>query len=200
MSKDVFTRIYEEHLWGGISKSGPGSDLTQTEILIREIPVILNRYNIKKIIDAPCGDFNWMKFVNLSNVEYLGCDIVESVVVKNKQYESTSIKFDVLDIVNDELPTGDLIFVRDCLVHFSYDMIFKFLNNLKNSDIKYLMTTSFINRNYNYDINCGEWRPLNLMCSPFNLPRPIDIIIEKCSEGNGAFSDKSICVWEVEHI
>jgi hypothetical protein len=35
------------------------------------------------MLDAPCGDFNWMKEVDLSAVHYTGGDIVEPLVNSN---------------------------------------------------------------------------------------------------------------------
>ena len=41
------------------SKSGPGSDLSNTRKL-EELPKIIKKYNINSIFDAPCGIF-WIK-------------------------------------------------------------------------------------------------------------------------------------------
>jgi hypothetical protein len=36
---------------------------------------------------------------------------------------------------------------------------------------------------------------LNLQCAPFNLPPPIDVLIEDCKEGGGAYIDKALGLW-----
>lgn len=201
MSEVVFTNIYKQKAWGGVSVSGPGSDLVQTSQLRVGLTNLIKDYNIKTILDAPCGDFYWMKEMYLANVEYVGGDIVSEIIMFNSMNHSKrNIKFKKLDIVNDELLSVDLMFTRDCLVHFSFDMISKFLHNLKRSNIKYFASTSFISRTKNQDINVGEWRPLNLLQSPFNLPNPIRVINEGCTENGGQFYDKSICLWEVANI
>jgi hypothetical protein len=94
----------------------------------------------------------------------------------------------------------DAIFCRDSLVHFSYEMIFEALENIKRSGAKYLMTTHFVDQNENKDIITGGWRPLNLTMAPFNFPDPVEVINEKCTEMDGAFSDKSIGVWSVAEL
>ena len=44
-----------------------------------------NNKEIKRLFDAPCGDFNWMKEVHLLDVDYIGGDIVSSLVLNNKE-------------------------------------------------------------------------------------------------------------------
>ena len=40
--------------------SGPGSLLQNTGNLINELNIFIKEYNIKSIVDIPCGDFNYM--------------------------------------------------------------------------------------------------------------------------------------------
>jgi len=35
---------------------------------------------------------------------------------------------------------------------------------------------------------------------PFNFPKPLEIINEKCTENGGVNSDKSMCIWAVEDM
>lgn len=197
--KEVFLNIFNENHWGGTdSISGPGSDLTQTKILIKTLPKLLEEYKIKTMLDIPCGDFYWMSNVDLSKVKYTGADIVDNIIDKCKSNHPL-YDFKIMDLVNSELPSVDLIFCRDCLVHLPYEMIKKALINIKNSKSKYLLTTSFINHD-NIDTHLGGWRPLNLTKDPFNLPEPILIINEGCTENNNAYFDKSMFLWKITNI
>jgi len=201
---ETFKRIFEENSWNvetDESVSGEGSTLEQTRELINELPQILRSLNVRSILDAPCGDFNWMKFVDLTEIHYTGADIVPTIIQNNvERYASVNREFVVLDLLTGDLPKSDVVFCRDSLVHFSYEMIGEALRNIKRSGSKYFMTTHFPDQNENQDIITGGWRPLNLTLEPFNLPAPAMIINEKCSEMNGAFSDKSIGVWKVEDL
>ncbi len=94
----------------------------------------------------------------------------------------------------------DLIFCRDCLVHFSNDNILKTFENLKNTGSKYILTTTFTECDENIDIVTGDWRIINLTLAPFNLPEPLQIINENCTEGDGAFSDKSLGLWKISDL
>lgn len=60
--KEVFTLIYKFNKWRGTeSVSGPGSSLHESRELIHKLPLLLNLFEINSILDAPCGDFHWMK-------------------------------------------------------------------------------------------------------------------------------------------
>jgi len=96
------------------------------------------------------------------------------------------------------LPKVDLIFVRDCLVHLSYDDIFKALDNICKSDSQYLLATTFTERTRNNNIATGQWRTLNLQIPPFDLPEPQIILNEGHPEKE--WRDKSLGLWEVADI
>lgn len=198
----TFTQIHSTNKWGdNESVSGSGSNLEQTANLLNILPEIFKKYDIKSILDIPCGDFNWMKNVNLESVRYIGADIVEPIISRNQQkYAKDGIEFRVLDLTKDELPTTDLIFCRDCLVHLSYEHINKALANIKKSKSKYLLTTTFVETGRNYDIATGDWRPLNLIKSPFSLSSPLEVINEGYFKIGEESADKSLLLYEIKVI
>jgi len=197
--KDIFTEIYERMAWQGVeSASGPGSSLEQTKELRERLPDLFRRYKVSTLLDIPCGDLNWMQFVDLSGVEYIGADIVEELIEKNKK--KFKMPFLCLDISTDPLPKVDLILCRDCLVHFSYLDVVSTLGNIVRSGSKYLLTTTFPNRTKNVDIETGQWHPYNLTKKPFNLPQPLFLLNEKCTQGNGMYADKSLGLWCIKDI
>lgn len=196
----VFNEIYETKYWNSISSvSGSGSDLEITSKIRQEIPKLFKRYGISSVLDIPCGDFYWMKELDLSNIHYIGADIVDGIIKSNSErYGKNNVEFKKIDLLKDDLPTVDLIINRDCLVHFSYNHITQALENIKQSKSRYLLSTTFQERKKNYDIVTGEWRPLNLLLPPFCFPRPIETILENSTEGGGEFHDKALCMWEIE--
>ena len=172
--EERFDKIYStNYLLDDESRSGTGSTLKSTEDIREHLPNIIEKLNIKKLFDAPCGDFNWMRFVLPKvNVEYCGFDIVESIIRKNKEaYSDKNIDFEVANICTDKLPKCDLLMVRDCLFHLSNEDINKFLDNIKKVDYKYLLTTSHIlDEDFvNKDIVSGDFRLINLFIEPFNF-------------------------------
>jgi hypothetical protein len=199
----VFELIYINNEWNNKeSVSGIGSMEKHTKIIVDKLPELCKKYNVKTILDAPCGDFNWMKRVKFSSeLKYIGGDIVEKLIeANNRNYESDDRKFVQLNILKDDLIKCDLIFVRDCLVHFSYKDINSFLSNLMRSEIEYLLTTSFPKTKNNYDITTGNWRALNLQNKPLSFPRPLDFIHEKTEENKFQYYDKSLYLYKVSEL
>ncbi len=200
--ENVFNNLYEKSLWGGReSLSGSGSDPENTQTLISELPVAFDLLKVRSILDIPCGDFFWLQKVNLSGVRYVGADIVRNIVARNqKLYGNRHRKFLQLDLVRDSLPRVDLVFCRDCLVHLSNDEALKALNNIACSQSKWLMATTFTDRDNTEDIDAGWWRPINLEKPPFSLPSPRFILNEKYNGDGGKYFDKSLGCWSIEEI
>jgi len=201
-SEEIFSRYYRGNKWGGKdSVSGRGSDDDQTVIIVKALPGLCADFGISTILDIPCGDFHWMKKVDLGNMAYVGADIVGDMIASNtEQFGSNSTKFRQLDLVNDPLPRVDLVFCRDCLVHLSFVDVLAALNNLCDSQAEYVLTTTFTDARENQDIVTGQWRPINLVQAPFHFPPPLKIINEGCSEGGGAFRDKSLGLWRLSDV
>lgn len=202
MTKELFTSYYRKNSWNGKeSVSGPGSDFEQTKFLIPELSILLKDLKVKTMLDVPCGDFNWMKRVDLDKINYHGGDIVDELIEKNnRKYANKNVKFSVIDIVNDDLPKVDLIMVRDCLVHLPTGDVLKALKNIKNSGSKYLLTTNFLwqHGDSNKEILVGGWRRINLEKEPYNFEYPSRIIIEGNNQSNDR--DKTMSLWSIKNI
>ena len=171
-----FGAIYEGGLWhSSESGSGQGSELGYTENLRRWLPGVIRAHDIKSVVDAPCGDFNWMRLVLQDvNVDYSGFDIVASVIERNAAHNSGErVTFEVADICKDPLPDCDLLIIRDCLFHLSLDDIDLVLRNIAAVNYKFLLTTThktpegFVNS----DIVSGDFRIMDLFEPPFCFAR-----------------------------
>lgn len=200
--KEKFSEVYDKNIFGGgKSRSGEGSDMVQTAVIRREIPRLLESLGITTFLDAPCGDWYWMRRVDLPVERYIGVDIVEDLIAKNqREFGTEKISFQCLNLATSELPTVDLIFSRDCLVHLSFADALKIIANFKRSGATYLLTTTFTQRKLNEDLGSGFWRPLNKQLPPFNFPPPRLLINERCTEGNDMFTDKCLGLWKLEDI
>ncbi|MFL5500835.1 MAG: class I SAM-dependent methyltransferase [Gemmatimonadaceae bacterium] len=197
-----FERIYETNLWSDPeSRSGVGSSLDATRVVRAELPKTLRRLEARTLLDVPCGDFTWMARVDLSGIDYIGADIVATIIEKNKRLHASSTRrFIDLDLTRDALPAADVLLCRDCLVHLSYANIRAVLANVARSSIRYLLTTSFPGRNDNYDVADGDWRALDLEAPPFSFPEPVLTIVEECEEEDGTYADKSLVAWRVADL
>ena len=199
--EERFTWIYENNKWGEAeSVSGPGSTISHTKSLRRNLPHLVKRYRIRSMLDAPCGDFNWMKCVLAKlNVNYIGGDIVNSLIARNrKEFASEKVRFIKIDIINDELPSADLMICRDCLFHFCHADIVRFLHNFISSHITYLLTTSYVLQlgEENKDILTGEFRVLDLRAEPYGFPEPIEFIDDYLAPGR----ERYMMLWSRDQI
>ena len=194
-----FTRIFRRNTWGdNDSLSGTGSSLAQTEMVRHVLPSLIRELNCRSVLDIPCGDFFWMKAVEM-DVDYIGGDIVDELISNNQRlYGGDGRRFMHLDLLQDTLPDVDLILCRDCLVHFSYEHIVQALGNIKRSGGRYLLTTTFVERDGNEDIPTGGWRPINLQRPPFNFPTPVRLIDEQCPDAG--YRDKHLGLWRTVDI
>jgi SAM-dependent methyltransferase len=200
--RKAFDEIYRTSAWNyGESVSEPGSTLLQTETIREKLPLLLEELGIRSILDAGCGDLNWMKELRVPLEHYVGIDVVADLVRRNRrQHGSSARTFRVADITRDRLPRMDLVLCRDCLVHFSFADIFAALRNIQRSGSRYLLTTTFTRAQQNADIATGSWRMLNWERPPFCFPRPLRIIDERLTVENGRYDDKSLGLWRIGEI
>ena len=199
--EETFVPAYgKDGEWAGYdSGSGQGSSLEATHSLRKALPDLLGHYHIKTLLDIPCGDFFWMSKVGLEGVEYIGADVLSSLVVHNGR-AFPGRDFRRMDVTVSQLPTVDLVLCRDCLGHLSFADCHRALGNIKASGSKWLLTTTFWNHP-NVDIATGpDWRPRSLTLPPFSLPPPLLVIDELCKEAYPEFADKSMALWELSAI
>jgi hypothetical protein len=198
----TFAPFYTEHRWGSEeSVSGPGSSLTRTAKLRRELPDLLQEIGARTLLDAPCGDFNWMKDTLLGVEQYIGADIVPDLIARNRElYGNNDRLFVLLDLTRDKLPRVDVILCRDCFIHFSYRHVAAGIKNFKRSGSTYLLTNSYPAWQQNENIRTGDFRPLNMMLPPFNFPPPVRQIDEKLPEEEAQFFGKMLGLWKLSDL
>jgi hypothetical protein len=199
-NEEIFTHIYQHNKWGhGDTRSGKGSSLDRTVRLREQLPDLISQLNITSLLDIPCGDFYWMKQIELPLQQYIGADIVASLAEENtNRYGSDNKKFLQLDLMHDELPAADAILCRECLVHLSFEDIAQAIKNIRRSDATYLLTTHFPELGSNTNIVTGKHRPLNMQLSPFFWPAPIaEIVEDNVSTRRGK---KCLSVWRVSDL
>jgi hypothetical protein len=141
--RDIFSEVYSKKLWGKDSASpffsGVGSRGRSARDYVQKMSEILSGHAAElgrplTIVDLGCGDFYvgraLLEF--MPGTRYIGCDIVPSLIEHNRQnFGSNLVQFQVLDIVPDRLPEGDVCLVRHVFQHLSNAEISEFLNRHK---------------------------------------------------------------------
>lgn len=178
LMQTVFTNIYTNGIWSGgkhETLSGLGSTLEYSKTTRSFINNIINEYQIKTIIDLGCGEMNWQKHLDLTNViSYTGIDVVDQVIKSNidKFKQDSKFKFYTSDIteLKDSLNV-DLLICREVLFHLCLSDVAKVLDIIKSSSAKYVILTSHENTQNN-NIQNGKFFELNVLAEPFRWPEP----------------------------
>jgi len=177
MSLDLsrrFTEAFDRGLWQDKeSVSGPGSTLRYTADLRATLPALVRALGCKTMLDAPCGDFNWMREVDLEGIAYRGFDIVPALITElQTQYPQHG--FEVRDITNDPFPKVDFVLCRDVLIHLSNVNIVKVLENFVRSGSEWLATSHYFQVTTMADVPSDPttFRPVNLTVAPFFFEPP----------------------------
>ena len=192
----VFSRIYEKNLWADPeSRSGRGSTLARTNAIRAALPALLCELGAASLLDAACGDFNWMSRIDLGGVKYIGVDVVPALIAANRdRYGRDGRGFVVADITRDPLPEVDVILCRDSLIHLSFESVHAAVSNFKRSGSRLLLATTHEAVRKNIDIQNGSWRSINLRLPPFNVPPPARLLVED-EEAN-----KCLGAWTLESL
>ena len=168
---------------------GKGSTLEATAEVREKLPALLTRLGVEKLLDAPCGDFNWMRLVvaDLPKMEYFGVDFDEMHIAKARTsmliMKLQNCRFKVMDVVNARLPAADAVFSRDFFQHVTDDMALRALEGFRATGARLLIATSHETK-VNSDIDViGGFRPIDLSKSPFNLGMPSEILDDPVGSG-----------------
>ena len=198
--EERFSSHYRSGWWfaNGESVSGAGSTLAATTEIREALGPFLAKWEAKRFLDAPCGDWNWMSQVSLPDgLHYIGADIVPDLIADlQERHAGEGVEFVHLDITSDPLADADMMMCRDALFHFSNADIWRFIENFISSGIPYLLTTHMPQINANRDIVTGKHRPLNLEAAPFNFEPPLDRFADYTPERR----EKYMALWSREQL
>jgi len=186
-TQQVFTKIYEGGVWGRSSDpsqpffSGSGShDDTAVSVYVQAVGDFLSTLDKKPdVVDLGCGDFAVGSKLRHLCRRYTACDIVPKLIEFNKEkYKSLNVDFGVLDLTTDELPDGDIVFIRQVLQHLSNKRILAAIPKIS-AKYKYLILSEPLPPtrvfDHNVDIPVGPHIRLGIQSGivltspPFNL-------------------------------
>lgn len=168
--------FFNTKMWAGggrETKSGQGSTAEWTEPFRRELEGLFKRLGVKVFLDAPCGDFNWMRRVQMNGIRYYGLDIIAEIIEQNiANYARPDRTFRVADLTRDPLPKADLMLCRDCTFHLPIENVWQILENFAGSDIRYLLLTTHTDGT-NVDMPVpGRFNRRDFLAPPFRFPHP----------------------------
>jgi len=186
-TEQIFTRIYESGVWGKSEDpnrpffSGSGSSRDdEIAAYVRSVGNFLRSFQVKpSVVDLGCGDFTVGSQIRKFCEPYVACDVVSNLIAFNRaKFKDLDVEFKVLDLIEDELPLGDVAFVRQVLQHLSNDQISRFVSRVS-SKYKFLVVTEHLPTLAKFDHNVdkltspgtrmGHESGIVLTSPPFNL-------------------------------
>jgi len=207
--EEVFAEVYEKNKWGGTKGTFYSGDGSADEKIVSDyISMVSEKANSSGFsglifVDLGCGDFQVGKQLLPLCSTYVGVDVVKALIRRNQEkYGNESTIFMQLDIVNDELPNGDICFIRQVLQHLSNQQIVTILNKLK----KY--KSVFITEHYPTDVDAikpnidivhgrdnrvARQSGVYLSKPPFDIPsRTLREVLAVSGAGQGEGNDQGI--------
>jgi SAM-dependent methyltransferase len=179
-----FGKIYRERLWDAAVLSGPGSRPSVNRRYLRLVQRLVNRRGVQRVLELGCGDWTLSQCIDWRRVSYHGVDVVADVIEQNRRkHACENIRFDCLDVLEDELPSADLVIIKDVLQHLPNAAVSAVLAKL--SRYGAVLCTNDYERRFRYvrwglvpryapsdpapnsDIDAGGYRPLQLNAPPF---------------------------------
>ena len=208
-AEEVFTEIYSNNRWGGEAGefcSGSGTHRPHiSEAYVSGITDQLKKCGLEGLdfVDLGCGDFSiGQRFVPLSS-KYVGVDVVASLIASHRQrFGSDSVSFERLDIAEDDLPAGDVCFIRQVFQHLSNGQIVKILAKLDRFSHVFI-TEHYPSDNPNIKPNVDKVHGADvrvirnsgvfLDAAPFNLPtESLSMVLEVPGAGMGEGADQGV--------
>jgi SAM-dependent methyltransferase len=167
--KERFEEIYAKNEWR--HGSGEGSRPENTRGYVAFLEEFLMARDIRSVVDMGCGDWQFSKDIRWGAARYLGLDVVGPVIRKNRRkYAKDGVSFRLYSGNPMDLPTADLLIVKDVLQHLSDQNVMEFLPYLRR--FKYALITNCVNPKgptENRDTQDGGFRYLDLRLPPFRV-------------------------------
>ena len=162
-SNEIFNKIYKNRLWGKEEDndrlySGEGShDPHLTDEYVKVIKDLLISFDNPSVLDLGCGDFEVGKsFIPYVN-NYIAADVSSIMIEQNKKrFSDLGVRFLHLDGSINEIPTVDIILLRQVLQHLSNNDIRNMLEKINLSKSKFLCVTEHLPINKKFTPNIDK--------------------------------------------
>ena len=148
---EVFGDIYKRQIWGDGSELAPlsGSGSTRVNALpyIDFVGSFIEKNKIDSVLDFGHGDWQMWDENSFNTVDYLGVDIAKdfSVTIQTK-LGSSKRRFEYFDIMENMLPSADLLLSKDVLQHLPGLTIQTFLTQMKSFKFAIICNDIYVKR------------------------------------------------------
>jgi SAM-dependent methyltransferase len=165
--RGTFSFIYEKDLWGRGSGAGSFPEYTQPYVVM--LQRFLHDHQIRSVVDVGCGDWQFSRLIDWGGVDYLGLDLVESLIEANrKAFATNSIAFEVSK-VGEPLPSADLVLCKDVLQHLPLAVVADYLAEF-GQRFNHVLITNDVYPDVSTNVECplGSGRAIRPDLDPFS--------------------------------
>ncbi len=120
----LFAWVYDNNQWGRsptgrrFHSDSPGEEASSYQAFVSEF---VRDRGVKRVVDLGCGDFVNADAIAFGDAHYTGVDIYDELIAENsRRHGDDRNAFVVADLVEDELPDGDLCLVAAVLYLMSH--------------------------------------------------------------------------------
>jgi hypothetical protein len=130
--REVFSEIYRLGKWGrGERRFHSGSGTANRTVVDPYVAYIYKQIRGVAVVDLGCGDFSIGEMLLGSCGSYVGVDVVPELIAHlQSTVTDRRAKFVCMDIIEDELPPGEICLVRQVFQHLSNAQIARVLSKL----------------------------------------------------------------------
>lgn len=183
---------------------GPGATYALTKDLIPWLSDLLKRHQVGTMLDIACGDWAWMRLVDLGTVEYTGWDVDPGRIETCRQRiahadyagcgfmgaDRPNAVFEVVNALTVDVIAGgyDLVLAREFLTHIPNEHVLNILDKLRGGGDpaqggnEFLLASTFPgadNGKREWDPTKATWQgyleaAIDLSAEPFNLGQPLE--------------------------
>jgi SAM-dependent methyltransferase len=163
----AFSDIYRNNVWGRGSGAGSMPEYAQPYVVM--LQRFLHDYEIKSVVDLGCGDWQFSRLIDWTDVNYLGLDVVDTVIDANTELFATdSIGFQIAT-TGEPLPPADLVVCKDVLQHLPVAVVADHLVEFRHRYKHVLITNDvYPDSATNAEISPGSGRAIRPDFQPFS--------------------------------
>ncbi len=194
--EEVFTNIYSESAWGGEPGTfNSGTGTADESVVLPYLRAVVHELQSQGLtngdfVDLGCGDFRVGSQLRDYASTYTAVDVVRPLIDENRRRYSDAhnVTFVHRDIVEADLPPGDVCFIRQVLQHLSNQQISLIIGKLRQYQVVFVTehhpldadsAVPNLDKEHGGDVRAYERSGVFLTEPPFNIPREqIKMILE----------------------
>lgn len=196
-NEDIFTAVYRHGMWGGGRSSfysGHGSHRGATVAPYIDVvsSFLKSLPEEPSVVDLGCGDFSVGSALRQFCDRYIACDVVSELIERNKLlYREYDVDFRHMDLARDDLPPGDVAFLREVLQHLDNRSIQAVVDRLNR--YRYVIVTELVpadaftpnlDKPAGFDVRLSVGSGVDITQPPFSLEYVAShVLLEQGFEG-----------------